>query len=108
MTKYCESIRTQIANDFDAVMDRFVSAQRRLWHRLRRHGWRVEKSDPSINWYRSDEFITVWIDWLNGEVEIEKGSWKNVHLDEGIALRRVISSRKRIDFNDFEKGNFSI
>lgn len=103
-----ESIRTQIANDFNAAYDRFEAGKKRLWHRLRRHGWRIERCEAGVDWYRGEELINVWLDWLDGEVDIEQGRWINVPVKEGFALRKVMLKRQRVSFEDFEKGNYKI
>lgn len=87
---------------------RFEAAQKRLWCRLRRHGWRIERTDPSILWYRSDRCINVWFDWLSMTVHIELERWVDAPVEEGYTLRRVRDEEKVVSFEDFEKGNFSI
>lgn len=88
--------------------DRFEAARKRLWHRLRRHGWRIEKSDPGILWYRGDQCANVWFDWLSMEVHVELERWASVPVEEGFALRKVRDEEKVVSFEDFENGNFSI
>lgn len=94
--------------EYDEHWERYDAALNRLWYKVRRHGWRVEKSDPSILWYRGAEIMNVWFDWLDMEVEIEHGSWKNVHTDKGVILRKVMDKVTRMSFEDFEKGNCKI
>ena len=88
--------------------DRFEAAQKRLWHRLRRHGWRIERSDPSILWYRGDQCINVWFDWLSMTVHVELERWSSVPVEEGYALRKVRDNDMAVSFEDFENGNYSI
>lgn len=103
-----ESVRTRIARDIDAMYGRFDAAKRKLWHRLRRHGWRIERCEPGIDWYRGDDFINVWFDWLDGMVEIEQGKWANWPVMGGFIVKKFIGKRQRVSFEDFEKGNYRV
>ena len=88
--------------------DRFEAAQKRLWHRLRRHGWRIERSDPSILWYRGDQCINVWFDWLDMAVHVELERWVRDRSKEEYAMRKGMVTDRIVSFEDFEKGNFRI
>ena len=94
--------------EYDRNWEAYEAALERLWHKARRHGWRVERTDPSILWYRGGEFVTVWFDWLSMEVEIEHGNWVNANADGGVALRKAIDRTARMSFEDFEKGSYNI
>ena len=94
--------------EYDEQWERFEAAKKRLWYKARRHGWRIEKSDPGILWYRDAEFMNVWFDWLDMEVEIEHGRWANWPVMGGYILKKFMGEPQRVSFEDFEKGNFSI
>ena len=87
---------------------RAQAAQKRLWYRLRRHGWRIERTDPSILWYRGDQCINVWFDWLSMTVHVELERWSSVPVEEGYALRKTRDNDMAVSFEDFEKGNYII
>ena len=88
--------------------DRFEAAQKRLWYRLRRHGWRIERTDPSVLWYRGDQRINVWFDWLCMKVYIELERWVYAPRKEGFDMFKALDKFEAVSFEDFEKGNFSI
>lgn len=94
--------------EYNEQWNRFEAAKKKFWYRLRRHGWRIERTDPSILWYRSNEVINVWFDWLDMEVEIERGLWASVLVEGNLALRKIFPKKIRVSFEDFESGNFSI
>ena len=87
-------------------LELYKQAEKRAWHKLRRHGWRICRDDHEFFYYRGSQTLNFMFNHLDDEVIIELGRWVSVNDGKCSRYMHVIDEERRVPFADFQKRDF--